>query len=201
MLAIEQLSDIYSKVVDNLHHRVDPPQQRTVTTLTIISHKVRPTMTKPIPSKQPNITEDDDGKSPSSLQQDVHMSPSGTQNILSDVPVPPPMVQPDQYLRVNTEGPSYNLISRGRKNSIPNYALIAQFQQVREANAVTHQIFGVAQEYRHPVKFPDRKIWERSFAHELGQLAQGIITVKGTNKVIFIPKTQVTKDKKSLMEK
>ena len=47
----------------------------------------------------------------------------------------------------------------------------------------------------------DRKIWETSFANEMGQLAQGIRTVKGTNKVIFIPKTQVTKDKKSLMEK
>ena len=32
------------------------------------------------------------------------------------------------------------------------------------------------------------------FADELGQLSQGIIMVKGTNKVIFIPKTQVPKD-------
>ena len=41
----------------------------------------------------------------------------------------------------------------------------------------------------------DRKICERFFVDELGQLAQGIRTVKGTNTVIFIPKTQVPKDK------
>ena len=39
-------------------------------------------------------------------------------------------------------------------------------------------------------------MWEISFANELGQLAQGIRTVKGKNTVIFIPKTQVPKDKK-----
>ena len=44
------------------------------------------------------------------------------------------------------------------------------------------------------VKGPDRKIWEKSFANELGKLAQGIRTVKVTNTVIFIPKTQVPKE-------
>ena len=64
-----------------------------------------------------------------------------------------------------TEGPSSNLIYRGKQNPIPNFALAAQFQQVREANSVTHQISGVAQEYRHLVKGTDRKIWERYFAN------------------------------------
>ena len=106
------------------------------------------------------------------------------------------MVQTVQPPRVDTEGPSYNLISRGKKTPIPHFELTAQFQKIHEANSVTHQIFGVAQEYRHMVKGPDRKIWEISFANEMGQLAQGIIMVKGTNTVIFIPKTQVPKDKK-----
>ena len=42
------------------------------------------------------------------------------------------------------------------------------------ANAFTHKISGVAQEYRHLIKGPERKFWARSFANKLGQLAQGI---------------------------
>ena len=74
--------------------------------------------------------------------------------------------------------------------------MTAKFQKIHEANAVIHQISGVAQEYRHLVKGPDRKIWEISFANELVQLDQGIRMVKGTNTVIFIPKAQVPRDKK-----
>ena len=55
MVAIEQLSDIFSTVADNLRQIVYPPQQQPVTKFAIIPHKVRPTMTKPIPSEQPNI--------------------------------------------------------------------------------------------------------------------------------------------------
>ena len=43
---------------------------------------------------------------------------------------------------------------------------------------------------------PERKIWERSFAKELVQLSQVIRGVKGTNTVIFIPKSKLSKDKK-----
>ena len=39
-------------------------------------------------------------------------------------------------------------------------------------------------------------IWERSFANELVQLAQGIREVKETNTEMFIPKSKVPKDKK-----
>ena len=62
MVAIEKISDIFSKVTDNLYQIVDPPQQQPVKKSAIIPHKVSPNMTKPIPSKQPNIIEDDDGK-------------------------------------------------------------------------------------------------------------------------------------------
>ena len=74
--------------------------------------------------------------------------------------------------------------------------MTAQGQTPREANSVTHHISGVAQEYRHLIKGPERKIWERSFANELGQLAQGIREFKGTNTVMFVPKSKVPKDKK-----
>ena len=74
--------------------------------------------------------------------------------------------------------------------------MTAQCQKIREANSVTHQISGVYQEYRHLIKGPERKICEIYFANELEQLAQGIIEVKGTNTVMFIPKSKVPKDKK-----
>ena len=53
----------------------------------------------------------------------------------------------------------------------------------------------MAQEYRHMMKGPERKIWEISFAKKLGKLAQGIREVKGTNTIMFIPKSKVPKDK------
>ena len=48
----------------------------------------------------------------------------------------------------------------------------------------------------HLIKGPERKIWERSFAKELGQLDQEIREFKGTNTVMFILKSKVPKDKK-----
>ena len=92
MVTIEQLSDIFSKVADNLHQRADPLQQRSVTKSVIIPQKVRPNMTKPIPSNHPNIIEDYDGKSPTSIQQNVHMYHSGPHIILPTFHVPPPGV-------------------------------------------------------------------------------------------------------------
>ena len=95
-------------------------------------------MTKPIPSEQPDIIEDDDGKISTSFHHNLHISPSSPHIILPEVPVPPPRVQPVQPPRVDTEGPSSNLISRGKKNTIPNFSLTSKFRQVKEANTVTH---------------------------------------------------------------
>ena len=152
-------------------------------------------MTKPLTSEQPNIIEDDDGKCSTIFQHKVHMYPSGPHIILPEVPIPPPTVHPAQSPRVDTELTSYNLISRDKKNPIPHFILTEQFQKVHEANAVTHQISGFAQEYRHLVKVPDRKIWKRNFANELGHLAQGIRKVKGKNNIFFFPKTKFPIDK------
>ena len=46
------------------------------------------------------------------------------------------------------------------------------------------------------IKIQDKKNWERYFANKLGQQAQGIREVKGTNTVMLIPKSKVPKDKK-----
>ena len=74
--------------------------------------------------------------------------------------------------------------------------MTAQGQTPREANSVTHQVSGMAQGYSHLIKVTERKIWEISFANELGQLSQGIREVKRTNTVMFIPKSKIPKDKK-----
>ena len=123
------------------------------------------------------------------------MYPSGPSIITPDVPVPPPRVQTVQPQRLDTEGPSFKLRPRGKKTTIPLFSLTAQFQKTRESNVVTHKISGVSQEYIHLIKGPERNFWEISFANELGQLSKGIRMVKGANTVIFIPKSQVPKDK------
>ena len=96
------------------------------------------------------------------------MFPSGPYIILPEISIPPPRVCPAQPPRVDTGGPSSDLRSRCKKNTVLNFALAATFLQVRESNEFTHQISGVVQEYRHLVKVSDRKVWERSFANELG---------------------------------
>ena len=146
---------------------------------------MRPTQAKPITTERPNIIEDDDGNSTTDFQRNVHIYPSGPYIILLDFPVPPTRVSPTQPPKVDMGGPSYKLRSSYNKNTVPNFALAAKLTQVRESNAVTHQISGVAQEYRHLVKSLDRNFWEQSFENELVKLAKGIRTVKLTNTAIF----------------
>ena len=157
MVAIEQLSQIFSNVADNVKKRADPPQQQIVKKSVIVPQKVHPDSTKPLPSVQPIFIEDDEGKDSTRFQHKVHIYPSGPRIIPPEVPVPPPRVKTAQPPRVDTEGPSSNLKSRGKKKPIPLFALTAQFQKTHEANAVTHQISGVSQEYRHLIKVPKRK--------------------------------------------
>ena len=84
-------------------------------------------MTKTLPSEQSNIIKDDEGTCSTSFQHKVLMSPSGPNIILPEVPVQPTRVQTAQPPRVDTEGPSYNLISRGKKTPISHFVLTAQF--------------------------------------------------------------------------
>ena len=132
---------------------------------------------------------------PTNFQHKVHRSLSGPHIIPPEVPIPSPRVNTAQPPRVYMRGPSSNLRSRGNKNPRARYALTAQGQTPREKNSVNHQISGVAQEYRHLIKGPEKKVWEKSFAKNLGQLSPGIREVKGTNTVMFVPKSKVPKDK------
>ena len=60
-----------------------------------------------------------------------------------------------------------------------------------EANSVFRPITSVYQEYRHLITGDKKVNWKRSVANELGQLDQGIRTIKGTNTMFFIPKHEV----------
>ena len=77
IVAIEKLSQIFSKAVDNVKKKSDPPQQQTVKKFAIVPQKVHLDRTKPLPSVQPNIIEDDEGKDSTSFQHKVHIYPSG----------------------------------------------------------------------------------------------------------------------------
>ena len=193
---MEQLFKLFTKAVDDGKSTSEPPQQQEDHTSDGIPKTLQPGGTKYIPPPQPYVIEDEEGMRPKNFQHKVHRSPSGPHIIPHEVPTPSPRVNTTQPLRVVMGGPSSNLRSRGNKNPRPRYALTEQCQTPREVNSVTHQISGVAQEYRHQIEVPERKIWEISFANELGQQTQGIREVKGTNMIMFIPKSKVPKDKR-----
>ena len=196
LVAIEQLSKIFTKAADDRKSTAYPPHKQADHTAAGILKTLHPRRTKYIPSPQPNVIEDEEGLIPANFQHKVHRFPSGPHIIPPEVPNPSPRVNTAQPQKVDMGGPSYNFRSRDNKNPRPQYALTAQHQTPRKANSVTHHILGVDQEYRHLIKGPDRKNWERSFANKLGQLAQGIRSFKGTNMVMLIPKFKVPKDKK-----
>ena len=159
LVAIEQLSKIFTKAANDRKSTVDPPQKQADHTSAGIHKTLQPGRTNYIPPPQLNVIEDEKGLRPTNFQNKVQRSPSGPHIIPPEVPIPSPRVNTAQPPRVNMGGPSSNLRSRGNKKPRPQYALKAQGQAPREANSVTHQNSGVAQEYRHLIKGPERKIW------------------------------------------
>ena len=83
------------------------------------------------------------------------------------------------------------------------YANANKFLQMDEwafqqyfAGAIVDEETGQAMEYRDLIKHPKHKnTWEISLANELGRLAQGIREVKGTNTILFLPKSEIPKDR------
>ena len=64
LVAIEQLSKIFTKAADNMKSTADPPQQQSEQTAASIPQKLQPGWTKYILSVQPNAIEDEEGKEP-----------------------------------------------------------------------------------------------------------------------------------------
>lgn len=67
-----------------------------------------------------------------------------------------------------------------------------------EINSVFDPITGCMLKYRHLLKGPNKYIWKRALANDLGRLAQGVGTrmKKGTNTIFFIHLKQMPKGKK-----
>jgi hypothetical protein len=78
-----------------------------------------------------------------------------------------------------------------RSHALANYC-------THQANAVIDDITGQSLEYRALSTGPDKELWIRSLANDLGRLAQGIGTRKpfGTNTIFFIKRQAVPKDRK-----
>ena len=65
-------------------------------------------------------------------------------------------------------------------------------QQEHLAFAIYDEETGKLLEYRHLHQHPKyREVWNKSFANEIGRLAQGIRDIKGTDTIKFIRKSQV----------
>ena len=87
------------------------------------------------------------------------------------------------------------------KHKIKHLKTLRQPEHLRPAHIPTHVQFagavlnpdtGSMMEYRHLIKDPKYKeIWNKSFANEIGRLAQGIRDVIGTNTIFFIPVTDM----------
>jgi hypothetical protein len=67
---------------------------------------------------------------------------------------------------------------------------------INRAHAVTNVTTCQQLEYRQLLQQPDLKtIWERAFANELGRLAQGVRDIKGTYTIVFIPPSDIPKER------
>ena len=84
LVAIEQLSKIFTKAAYDGKSTADPPQRQAEQTVSGIPQTLQPGRIKYIPPPQPNIIEDEEGKKPTNFQHKVHRSPSGTYIIPPD---------------------------------------------------------------------------------------------------------------------
>ena len=56
---------------------------------------------------------------------------------------------------------------------------------------------GKLEEYGALLKGPDKEVWEKAYANDLGRLAQGVQgRIEGTNTVFFISHSEVPKEKR-----
>ena len=206
MEALHQLAELFQQAVtknDNTSNSVAPPNmtqtrqepQGKIPTATP-NHDAHP--------HRPNIIEDDDINQPWKLDhknQPLRLGLPPQRNTSTPHYIPPvfatsPRVAPSPRVEQPTR---YQTRSRTcRPNSISSkYANAANYIAISEANSVTHPITGQSQEYRHLMKGDEKEIWRKSFANELGRLAQGVSNrIDGTNTIFFENKTGVSRSKK-----
>ena len=77
LVAIDQLSKIFTKAAEDVKSTANLPQQQAEQTTAVIPQTLQPGQTKYILSLQTNVIEDEEGKEPKTFQHNVHRSPSG----------------------------------------------------------------------------------------------------------------------------
>ena len=154
MAAIQQLSNIYSRITSTLQNNStnNDSQHNTPQKSNLVNKNTVPFPKLP-PQNHLNIIEDDNGDLPT-ITYKVH---TGTNLIPPDDPPSPPRVNTPPPPRV-IDGPSTNLRSRFTGGTASHYALATATLTSMEANSVIHPDTGVAQEYRHLLKGPDKTL-------------------------------------------
>ena len=96
-----------------------------------------------------------------------------------------------KILDILTKDLKSKLSSNQNKNMIKDVFM-------HQANYVLNEATGMLQDYRHLIRGPDKALWTKALANDLGQLAQGVGTrmPKGTNSIFFIPSKAIPKDRK-----
>jgi hypothetical protein len=164
---------------------VGATQRQALRQLAAIFEKL--TTSKSTPPTQPRVPRNPDPHNPNTRQttsrpQTIHTPGNNAPHASPRVPLDGPHLiapEPEEQREETTTPTRYNLRSHSAN-------------QV-EANAVIDTVTGVSLEYRHLVKGPDKDIWVRAFANDLGMLAQGVGQRQptGTNTIFFIPAHQV----------
>ena len=206
MEVLHQLAELFQQAVtksNNTPNSVAPPnmtqtrqESQTKTPLATPKHDAH--------THLPNIIEDNDGNQPQKLTHGNQLLELGLppqHNTSTPHYIPPdsatsPRVTPSTRVK---QLPRYQTRSRTRRqNSISSkYANAENYIAIAEANSITHPITGQSQEYRHLMNGNKKEIWRKSFAKELGRLAQGVGNqINGTNTIFFEKKSVVPRDKK-----
>lgn len=127
------------------------------------------------------------------FQTHLRQNPHGPPRVAKSDTVSPPRVAKHRYPTRdrNRMAPTNYGINHAEQHTIDT--------SIRHwANAIIDPDTGASMEYRHLMKSSKHeKEWKKSFANELGRLAQGIADrEKGTNTIFFIPHDKVPQDRR-----
>ena len=103
-----------------------------------------------------------------------------------------------------------NIVKQERVNKTPDPANIILYEEreiprpthgynlrkLPQACALINETTSTLEEYGALAKVPQKETWEKSYANDLGRLAQGVNgRIAGTNRVFFITHNEVPKKK------
>ena len=159
----------------------------------IFATLTRPTATNElaVPTSQPT-------KVPSTVPKDQHSSRVPRESVHKNLPhlIPPDpeiAVQPSRVL--NNEHRATIIPYDSKDLSPPTHGY--NLRKRPQACAVVNSQTGKLEEYGALAKGPDKDIWEKAYANDLGRLAKGVKgRIEGTNMVFFISHNEVPTKKR-----